>query len=247
MANWQRNFTDINQVNGGQEFSINDYPTTDGFNVPINNTQYLHDNSVGTWQQTFDDNKKAQAKANLGIINPNFNGYYGSIPDRPVNLSDLNDDANHRLVTDSDIANWNDNALYEIHLEIIKTQYEKELHLLFNLTSKNNISSMTFNQLLQFLVANFKYGADGYVLIDGQENPIKYFIPLEDSDEEYLDRLEIHYTKLNVLKTVMLPIVIRGASGESTFQTQIVYDSSLSSETMNIMDATIYVNSRRIR
>ena len=42
MAQWSKNFTDITNVNNGQEFGINDYPTTEGFNVPINNTQYLY-------------------------------------------------------------------------------------------------------------------------------------------------------------------------------------------------------------
>lgn len=42
MATWSKTFTQIDNVNGGQEFGVNDYPTTQGFNVPINNTQYLY-------------------------------------------------------------------------------------------------------------------------------------------------------------------------------------------------------------
>lgn len=42
MASWSKTFTQIDNVNSGQEFGVNDYPTTQGFNVPINNTQYLY-------------------------------------------------------------------------------------------------------------------------------------------------------------------------------------------------------------
>ena len=42
MANWSKTFTNIDNVNSGQEFTNFDYPTPQGFNVPINNTQYLY-------------------------------------------------------------------------------------------------------------------------------------------------------------------------------------------------------------
>lgn len=43
MALWSKTFTQIDTLNNGNEFTINDYPTAQGFNVPINNTQFLYD------------------------------------------------------------------------------------------------------------------------------------------------------------------------------------------------------------
>lgn len=45
--NWQRTFNDGN-LNGGQEVSTSDTPTTEHFNVPYRNTLYLRDKAVAT-------------------------------------------------------------------------------------------------------------------------------------------------------------------------------------------------------
>lgn len=42
-TSWRKNFTQIDNVNNGNEFELNDYPLLDGFNVPLNNTQWLYD------------------------------------------------------------------------------------------------------------------------------------------------------------------------------------------------------------
>ena len=39
--NWRKNYTDIDEVNNGQEFENSDYPTKEAFNVALNNTAYL--------------------------------------------------------------------------------------------------------------------------------------------------------------------------------------------------------------
>ena len=87
MANWSKNFTNISTINGGREFELNDYPTTDGFNVPINNSQYLYDNCVGTYQQSFTDEKKAQARNNIGAGTSNFSGNYNDLSNKPTLFS----------------------------------------------------------------------------------------------------------------------------------------------------------------
>ena len=42
--NWRKTYTDINNVNNGQEFENSDYPTKEAFNVALNNTAYLKQN-----------------------------------------------------------------------------------------------------------------------------------------------------------------------------------------------------------
>ena len=42
MANWSKQFTQIDNVNSGREIQITDTPTIDMFNVGLNNTQYLY-------------------------------------------------------------------------------------------------------------------------------------------------------------------------------------------------------------
>ena len=39
--NWRKTYTDIDNVNNGQEFENSDYPTKEAFNVALNNTQAL--------------------------------------------------------------------------------------------------------------------------------------------------------------------------------------------------------------
>lgn len=41
MAQWSKTFTNIDNVNNGQEFENSDYPTKEAFNVALNNTQAL--------------------------------------------------------------------------------------------------------------------------------------------------------------------------------------------------------------
>lgn len=41
-TSWRKNFTQIDNVNNGNEFELNDYPLLEGFNVPLNNTQWLY-------------------------------------------------------------------------------------------------------------------------------------------------------------------------------------------------------------
>ena len=41
MATWSKTFTNIDNVNNGQEFENSDYPTKEAFNVALNNTQAL--------------------------------------------------------------------------------------------------------------------------------------------------------------------------------------------------------------
>ena len=43
MSTWSKNFTQIENVNGGYEVELNDVPTPQMFNVALNNTQYLYD------------------------------------------------------------------------------------------------------------------------------------------------------------------------------------------------------------
>ncbi len=55
--NWRKTFTNINDVNNGQEFENSDYPTKEAFNIALNNTQALkdmHDNEQATllWSQS---------------------------------------------------------------------------------------------------------------------------------------------------------------------------------------------------
>lgn len=43
MANWSKQFKQIDTINSGQEYTLNDYVTLDMVNAPLNNTQYLYD------------------------------------------------------------------------------------------------------------------------------------------------------------------------------------------------------------
>ena len=88
MANWSKNFTNIDNVNSGREFTNSDYPTPQGFNVPINNTQYLYEHCVGTYTQTFTEAQKQQARNNIGAGTSNFDGNYDVLTNKPlVNLN----------------------------------------------------------------------------------------------------------------------------------------------------------------
>lgn len=42
--NWRKTYTDVDNVNNGQEFENSDYPTKEAFNVALNNTAYLKQN-----------------------------------------------------------------------------------------------------------------------------------------------------------------------------------------------------------
>ena len=83
MAQWDSStFHSINGLNSGNRFAVTDYPTTDGFNYPIENTQYLHDNCIGVYAQSFTTAQKQQAKTNMGI-GSGFDGSYDSLTGKP--------------------------------------------------------------------------------------------------------------------------------------------------------------------
>lgn len=65
MAAWSKTFTNIDRVNNGNEYTLNDYGTTDTFNVPMNNTQFLHDHCVGNYSQSFTETEKNTARSNI--------------------------------------------------------------------------------------------------------------------------------------------------------------------------------------
>lgn len=72
MANWTKTFTQAENINSGQEFTLNDVPTTQMVNAPINNTQYLYDELVTKGNYKIDwDNSKNNGR--IAYVSPDDN------------------------------------------------------------------------------------------------------------------------------------------------------------------------------
>ena len=103
MAQWQKTFTQIENVNSGYEVELTDVPTPQMFNVALNNTQYLFDllNAGYLNSVTIDNsNIKIGVKNASGTINyttisiSQLNGYTKGEVDNLLNnlRNDLNGD-----------------------------------------------------------------------------------------------------------------------------------------------------------
>ena len=101
MANWTKEFTQADDVNYGREIEITDTPTTQMFNVGINNTQYLYDllqagfiDSIQVTNNSIVVSKKKADKTttSLTISISDLNGYTKSEIDQTI--SGINDRLN---------------------------------------------------------------------------------------------------------------------------------------------------------
>lgn len=149
MATWSKNFTQIDNVNYGYEFELNDVPTTEMFNVPMNNTQYLYNllnagflNSVSIQNNTI----------TIGVKNAT-----GSISYTTISISQLNGYTKNEIDTMVSNLNGTINSIgtrvtalegksvnrYKHHLRIRFTGYESggsgnRFDCYFNFTLENN-------------------------------------------------------------------------------------------------------------
>lgn len=88
---WKKTYTDISNVNGGNEYETGDHITKETVNVALNNTAYLQQTKV-----TAESNKglvTQQILANTDLNTVKTNGFYGvsqSCTNKPVNKDDGN-------------------------------------------------------------------------------------------------------------------------------------------------------------
>jgi len=80
MANWSKQFKQIDTINSGQEYTLNDYVTLDMVNAPLNNTQYLYDLLFSDGLITFLQNEYAKVDTDGAIVHMRDLEYYGSRP-----------------------------------------------------------------------------------------------------------------------------------------------------------------------
>lgn len=88
---WKKTYTDISNVNGGNEYETGDHITKETVNVALNNTAYLQQTKV-----TAESNKglvTQQILANTDLNTVKTNGFYGvsqSCTNKPINKDDGN-------------------------------------------------------------------------------------------------------------------------------------------------------------
>lgn len=88
---WKKTYTDISNVNGGNEYETGDHITKETVNVALNNTAYLQQTKV-----TAESNKDLvtqQILANTDLNTVKTNGFYGvsqSCTNKPINEDDGN-------------------------------------------------------------------------------------------------------------------------------------------------------------
>ena len=163
MANWSKTFTNISGINSGQEFTINDYLSTQAINGALNNTQYLYENCVGTYYQTFNDTQKAQARANIGAGTSNFSGDFNDLTNKP----DLK-----LVATTGKYSDLNELAtIYNNFLYIVGTTTNgATVYFTLNISSATDTIKKDDN--LTYFVAKGKICVCGYVSDNGSYYPI---------------------------------------------------------------------------
>lgn len=88
---WKKTYTDISNVNGGNEYETGDHITKETVNVALNNTAYLQQTKV-----TVESNKglvTQQILSNTDLNTVKTNGFYGvsqSCTNKPINKDDGN-------------------------------------------------------------------------------------------------------------------------------------------------------------
>lgn len=110
--------------NGEMSSAIFTY-TADINNVIGELDQKIPSDTLKYTEQTLTEEQKAQVRTNIGVEMSSFSGSYNDLTDKPTiptKLSELTEDATHRVVTDDEKVKWNNKSDFSGHyLDLVGT------------------------------------------------------------------------------------------------------------------------------